>query len=316
MSQKKLISLGIPCFNEEKNVIPAYQALKKVTDKIKKYHFEFIFVDNGSSDATREKIKKIASKDKQVVGIFLSRNFGPESSNTACLNYATGDAFIGIPCDLQDPPELVPKFIKKWEKGYDIIVGIYRKNEGDYLIRFFRKTFYQIFKLISNINVPVNATGFGLIDKKVLKALNSLPEKYRFFRGLRTWVGFKSTQIEYDRQQRKKGKSSYNIFDYFKHAEIGLFGFSYLILDLMVYLGFLLVLFAFIFIFGYLFTVLVFGNPIKGAVTILVSIIFFGGVQLLAISIIGKYIQVIVEETKARPIYIVDKTINLKTSTS
>lgn len=147
------------------------------------------------------------------------------------------------------------------------------------------------------------------MDKKVQQAIKSLPEKYRFFRGLRAWVGFDTAYIKYDRPKRNRGKSSYNMLDYFKHAERGVFGFSYLLLDIMAYLGFVLVILSFLFIILYILISLIYGNPIKGAVTILVSIVFFGGIQLLAISIIGKYIQVIVEETKARPTYIIDKII-------
>jgi len=175
-----------------------------------------------------------------------------------------------------------------------------------------RKNFYKLFKRISDIDIPVNAVGTGLLDRKALNILRQLPEKYRFFRGLRAWIGFKTAYVYYNRRKRQLGKSSYRIFDYFKHAERGLFGFSYLVLDLMVYAGFILVFLSFLFIIGYLMLFFLYGNPIKGAVTILVAIVFFGGIQLLAISIIGKYIQVITEETKNRPIYIVDETINIK----
>lgn len=310
MVYRKLVSIGIPCFNEELNVIPIYQALKKVTSKMQKYNFEFIFVDNGSTDATREKIKKIASKDKRVVGVFLSRNFGPEASGQAALDHVTGDVFITMAGDLQDPPDLIFKFIEKWEEGYNVVFGIYTKSQDHFLMTAIRKLFYLVYKKISDINVPVNATGYSLIDNKIIKALKLLPEKYRFVRGLKVWVGFKTAYIKYEKEKRIYGKSGYNIFDYFKHAERGVFGFSYLLLDLIVYLGFVLVALSFLFIIVYLLLFFLFGNPIKGAVTLLVSIIFFGGIQLLAISIVGKYIQVIVEETKARPLYIVDEIIN------
>ena len=309
---RKLISIGIPCYNEELNVIPTYQALKKVASQIKKYDFEFIFVDNGSPDRTREKIEAVAKKDKRVIGVFLSRNFGPEATPQAAVDYAVGDAFILFEGDLQDPPELINKFIEKWEQGYQIIVGMRTKSVDNLLMTLARKTFYKVFKKISNIDIPVNAGSYGLIDKKVIKALKELPEKYRFYRGLRSWVGFKTTFLNYRRRERERGKSSYNFIDYIKHAERGFFGFSYLVLDFMVYSGFLLVFFSFIFIVWYLFVVFIFGNPINASIPIMLAIVFFGGVQLLAISIIGKYIQVIMEETKGRPVYIVDEIINQK----
>ncbi len=312
MLRKKLISIGIPCFNEELNVNPTYKVLREITDKIKNYNFEFIFVDNGSSDSTRDKIQKIAAKDKRVIGIFLSRNFGHEASGQAALNYTKGEAFILYEADGQDPVELIPQFIKLWEKGNNTVIGIRDKIPDNLLMSVLRKMFYKIFKTISYIDIPVNAGSFGLIDRKVIDAINALPEKYRFHRGLRAWVGFKTAYIKYKRKARKLGRTSYNFFDYIKHSERGIFGFSYLILDLMIYGGFIIVLLSFIFILVYLFWVFVFGNPIKASIPLMLTIVFFGGIQLLAISIIGKYIQVIVEETKNRPVYIVEETINSK----
>lgn len=309
---KKKISIAIPCFNEELNVKTTYKNIEYVVKKIKQYDFEYIFVDNGSTDRTKEKIKKLIKKDKRVIGIFLSRNFGPEASATACYTYATGDAIMAIAADLQDPPELIPQFIKKWEQGSDIVFGIYNKTVDLAAVIFLRKLFYKIFKTISNIDVPVNATGFGLVSRKAVDAFLSLPEKFRFSRGLLSWVGFKRTYIYYNKNRREKGKSSYNFFDYIKHAERGIFGFSYLILDLMIYSGFLITILSFLFVIGYLYWVFVFGNPIQASIPLMLAIVFFGGVQLLAISIIGKYIQVIVEETKNRPMYIVEETINVK----
>ena len=219
---------------------------------------------------------------------------------------------ISIAADLQDPPELIYEFIHKWEKGSDIIFGIYTSTHESFFITQLRKAFYGIFKSISTIDVPINATGFGLFSRKAVNAFLSLPEKYRFSRGLLSWIGFKRDYVYYVKKQRERGTSSYNIFDYFKHAERGLFGFSYLILDLMIYVGFILVIFSFLFIIGYLYTVFIIGNPIKASIPTMLAIVFFGGVQLLAISIIGKYIQVIVEETKNRPMYIVEETLNIR----
>jgi polyisoprenyl-phosphate glycosyltransferase len=310
--KKIKITIGIPCFNEEDNVLRAYEETKKIIKPIKKYQFNFLFVDNGSDDKTREKIKFLLEKDKKVRAIFLSRNFGPEASGAAITDYANGDALVILHCDLQDPPDLIPKFIKKWEAGYDMILGQYTKTEDPFLIGLARKVFYALFKIISNIEVPVRVSGFGLYDKKVVAALKSLPEKYRFSRGLNAWVGFKRTFISYKRRKRIRGRSSYNLFGYLKHSERGIFGFSYLPLDLMTYFGFVATAFSFIFIIGYIFTVLIFGNPIKTSITLLLAVVFFGGINLLAISIVGKYIQVIVEETKGRPVYIIEKKINLK----
>lgn len=310
MLNQKLVSIGVPCFNEELNVVPLYHALKKVTDKMKEYNFEFIYVDNGSTDGTRNQMRTIAAKDKRITCVFLTRNFGPEASGQAALDHVSGDAFITMAGDLQDPPDLIAQFIKKWEEGYKVVFGIYTNSQDHFLLTVIRKLFYFVYQKISSIHVPVNATGYSLIDDQVIKALKLFPEKYRFVRGLKVWVGFKTAYVNYKKDKRKHGRSGYNLFDYIKHGERGVFGFSYLPLDLIIYLGFILVVLSFLFIIVYLLLFFLYGNPIKGAVTLLVSIIFFGGVQLLAISVVGKYIQVIVEETKARPLYIVDEVVS------
>lgn len=309
---RKIISFSIACFNEELNIIPTYNELNKITEKYKKkYIFEFVFSDNCSQDKTQQIISNLTKRDKRVVGVFLSRNFGHESNGQAAMDFCSGDAVIPIECDLQDPPELIPKFIKKWEEGYDVVIGIYKKTEDDFFTSLLRKFFYKVFKSISNIDVPINATGYGLVDRKAVDAFLSLPEKFRFSRGLFSWIGFKRDYIYYKRNKRVGGKSSYKVFDYVKHAERGIFGFSYLVLDFMIYGGMIVVLLSFLFIVVYLYTVIVIGNPIKASIPTMLAIVFFGGVQLLAISIIGKYIQVIVEETKNRPMYIVEETVNL-----
>jgi len=305
-----LISICIPCFNEEKNVKWAYENVKNVIKNDFKNNYEFVFVDNGSEDGTRVEIEKLIKKDKRVKGVFLSRNFGPEASGQAAIDNSSGDAVVILACDLQDPPDLIPRFIEKWNEGYDLVLGQYKKVEDSVLMTFMRKSFYKLFRKISNIDVPTNVTGFGLVDRKIVDAMKSLPEKYRFGRGLMMWVGFKKTYISYQRRERKNGKSSYNFFDYLHHSERGIFGFSYLPLDLMVYVGLIITLLSFIFIIAYLFTVFVFGNPINASIPIMLAVVFFGGLNLMGLSIIGKYIQVIVEETKARPVYIIEKKLN------
>lgn len=310
-AKTSLISIVIPCYNEELNVNLCYKSLNSILSTLKQFKFEYIFVDNGSSDRTRYEISFLAKKNEKVKGVFLARNFGPESSIQAGMNFAKGDAVIIYECDMQDPPEVILAFTKKWQEGFDIVIGIRTKIEDDPLMTIVRINFYRIMKKVANIDVPVNAGTFGLMSRRVVDAINSLPEKYRFFRGLRAWVGFKSYAIPYKRKRRQFGKSSYTFFDYLRHAERSFFGFSYLQLDIMVYLGFFLVAASFIFIVGYLLVSVLTQSPIQSIITLGVLIIFFGGIQLLALSIIGKYIQVIVEETKSRPMYIVEETKNI-----
>lgn len=303
----KTISIGIVCFNEEPNILPAYAALSNLAGKTNKYLYELIFIDNGSTDNTREEIKKIAKKDKRVVAVFLSRNFGPEASAQASLDFASGDAFIMYEGDMQDPPELILDFIKKWESGFDVVVGIRTKTEDTQFMTFIRKFYYRIFKAMSDIEVPVDAGSFGLLDKKVINAIKNMPEKYRFYRGLRAWVGFKTTYISYKRRKRQRGKTSYNFLGYIHHAERSFFGFSYLPLDIIVYSGLFFVILSFAWIIISVFYSLISGQIMRESLLILLFTVFFGGIQLLALSIIGKYIQVIVEETKNRPVYIVEE---------
>lgn len=309
INKKKIISIGVICFNEEPNVVPAYEELARVTGKNNHYNYEFIFVDNGSKDNTRGEIRKIAKKDKRLVGVFLSRNFGPESSSQASLDYAKGDAYVFYEGDMQDPPDIILDFIKEWEKGFSVVVGVREKINDNFLMTAIRKIYYKIFRAISNIEVPINAGSFGLLDKKVMNAIRSMPEKYRFFRGLRAWVGFNTVFVKYERRKRQRGKSSYNFLGYIHHAERSFFGFSYLPLDIIVYIGLSLVLLSFICVLVYLLLFFLFGQTIKDSMLTLFSVILFGGIQLLALSVIGKYIQVIVEETKNRPPYIVEEIV-------
>lgn len=305
---KRTLTIGIPCFNEEPNVPRAYQELVRAVEK-SPYVFEFIFVDNGSMDNTREQIRLLQKHDRRVKGIFLSRNFGPESSGQAALDHAKGDAFIFYECDMQDPASLIPTFIKKWEQGFDVVVGVRTKIEDNFVMTLLRSSFYTLFKAVSNIEIPVNAGSYGLMSRKALMAIQSMPERYRFFRGLRAWVGFKTAYVSYARKRRKYGESSYNIFAYLGHAERSFFGFSYVPLDMMVYLGCFLVGGSFIFFFFYLlYRIFLHPAHITDLPVIVGVIIFFGGVQILALSFIGKYIQVIVEETKHRPPYVVEET--------
>jgi hypothetical protein len=208
---------------------------------------------------------------------------------------------------MQEPAKIIPLFIKKWQEGYDTVLGVYTKLVDPRWMRFFRRLFYRMMKNISDINIPTNSSGYGLYSRKVLESMRLLPEKYRFARGIQAWVGFRTAYIPYERIRREHGKSSASFASYFLLAQRSVFGFSYLPLDLLIYFGLVLVFLSFVFIVCYLLYSLVFGNPIKGAITILVAIVFFGGVNVLALSIIGKYVQVIVEETKNRPTYIVEK---------
>ncbi|MEK7177505.1 MAG: glycosyltransferase family 2 protein, partial [Patescibacteria group bacterium] len=298
---KKTLSIVVPTFNEEDNIEYAYKEITKVLEKIPKYDYEIIFVDNYSTDKSRKIIKTITKKDKKVTAIFMSRNFTSEYSSHAAMRQAIGDILTIVDCDLQDHPEIIPKFIKKWEEGFPVVIGVRNVINDTFVMKFVRKLFYVIFKKMSNIEMPLNAGTFCLLDRKVLDVIISLPEKNRFFRGLRSWAGFKTAYVEYERRIRKYGSTKNTLFDYIRDAQRGLLGFSFIPLDLMSTFGFLLTFFSFVLAIGYLFWVIFFGNPINASIPIMLSIFVFGGIQMLGISIVGKYIQIVFEEVKGRP---------------
>ena len=307
---KKTLSIVVPTFNEEDNIEYAYKEITKVLEKIPKYDYEIIFVDNYSTDKSRKIIKTITKKDKKVTAIFMSRNFTSEYSSHAAMRQAIGDILTIVDCDLQDHPEIIPKFIKKWEEGFPVVIGVRNVINDTFVMKFVRKLFYVIFKKMSNIEMPLNAGTFCLLDRKVLDVIISLPEKNRFFRGLRSWAGFKTAYVEYERRIRKYGSTKNTLFDYIRDAQRGLLGFSFIPLDLMSTFGFLLTFFSFVLAMGYLFWVIFFGNPINASIPIMLSIFVFGGIQMLGISIVGKYIQIVFEEVKGRPSYVIEEILN------
>ncbi len=312
MKVKRIVTIGIPCFNEEENVERTYRKTKEVLHKASSYTFRFLFVDNGSTDATRRKILNVIKKDKTARGVFLSRNFGFEASVAALMDNAIGDAIVILPCDLQEPPVLILEFIKKWEQGYNIVAGKYLNTQEDVVTTLLRRTFYSIFKKISDLDIPVNTSEFSLLDRKALDALRALPEKFRFFRGLRVWIGFKVAFVEYHRQKRLYGSSAYNWISYFKYAERGIYGFSYLLLDIMMYATLFLVCLSSILVGIYAGYHLIWGVSYETLPTLLLAMFFLGSLLLFGMGILGKYIQVLVEEAKSRPVYVIDKVVGAK----
>jgi len=307
---KKTISIFVPTYNEEENIAYCYSELIKLMKILPKYDYEIIFADNGSLDRSREIIRKICRKDRKVTALFMSRNFTAEYTSHAAMKQATGDAMTFVDCDLQDPPEMIARFAKEWEKGAQVVIGVRHVINDTPVMTFIRKAFYRVFRKLANIDMPLNAGSFCLLDRKVIDAINSMPERNRFFRGLRAWVGFRVKEVVYERKERKFGKSKNYLIDYIRDSQRGLLGFSFVPLDIMTTIGFVLVFFSFIFIIAYLYIVVAFGNPINASIPLMLAIVFFGGMQMLFISIVGKYIQIIFEEVKQRPTYIIDEIIN------
>lgn len=292
----------MPCFNEEENMKPMYERLSQVAKNTSRYVYEFIFIDNGSTDSTASVIEKLAKKDRRVCGVFLSRNFGPEASTIAGLDFASGDAMVMVACDMQDPPELIIEFIKWFESGYDVVLGSYKNKQDTAVMIFLRRMFYRIFQFVSSIDVPVNNTGFGLMSRRVVNAMRQMPETYLFFRGVRAWVGFKTKYVSYVQDVRIHGASSYNMYRYFRFAERSLLALSALPLDITMNLAMFVGILCFPLGFVFLFRV-------QGIFTVLLWLI---GLLFMTMSMVGKYMQVVFEETKRRPVYVVKNLMNIK----
>ncbi len=305
----KTISAVIACYNESPSIPEMHQRLTSTFKKIG-VNYEIIFVNDGSTDDSELVLKKICAKDKKTTAIFHSRNFSSQNSFTSGMIQSRGDSVVLFDGDLQDPPELISEFIKKWEEGYDVVYGIRTKREGNKLLQLSYKLFYRIFKKLSYINVPLDAGDFSLMDKKVVQAINNLPEKDRYIRGLRAWVGFKQIGVEYTRPDRSFGVSTNNIFKNIRWAKKGIFSFSYIPLEFVSYLSYFIVVLSAIALFIYMLGYLFFPDPPEGFTTIIIIVLFLGGTQLLSLGFISEYIAKILEETKNRPKFIIKEIIN------
>ncbi len=310
-NKKKKISVVIACYKDELSIPIMYKRLKATFKKIS-INYEIIFVNDGSPDNTTKVLEKICKIDKNVKAIIHSRNFSSQNAFTSGMENSTGDAVVIMDGDLQDPPEMIEKFYKKWVAGYDIIYGNRIKREASFFLNFSYKLFYRMFDKLSYIKIPHDAGDFSLMDRKVVDAINDLPENDRFIRGLRAWVGFRQTGVEYIRPERMFGKTTNNFFKNVSWAKKGIFSFSFLPLEFISYLSYLIVLSTFcaiIFYFVYYFI-----NPEspKGITTIILLVLFIGGTQLLCLSFMSEYISKILQETKKRPKYIIERKINFK----
>lgn len=306
--KNKKISAIIACYNDAQAIPIMHARLAKVFKKIG-VDYEIIFVNDGSLDNTEDVLKKIVSKDSCVIGVNHSRNFSSQMAFTSGMNIATGDSVVLLDGDLQDPPELIEKLYAKWKQGFDVVYGIRTKRETPLYMELLYKTFYRIFHKMSYVKIPLDAGDFSLIDRKIVNILKQFPERDRFLRGLRAWVGFKQTGIPYRRPERMFGKTTNNFFRNLNWAAKGIFSFSYAPLQIMSLFSSLVFLISLIAIIYQLIARLVFNNAPEGITTVLITILFIGAIQLLGISILGQYIGKIFEEVKQRPKYIVKNIV-------
>ncbi|WP_330720845.1 glycosyltransferase family 2 protein [Paenibacillus polymyxa] len=303
------ITIIAPMFNEGDNVFVFYEKIYKV---LQGYSYEILCINDGSKDNTLKKLKQIAENDFNLKIIDLSRNFGKEIAMTAGLKYASGDVVIPIDSDLQDPPELIPLLIEKWQEGFDVVYATRLKRDGEtWIKKLTAHLFYRTIKKITKVEIPADTGDFRLMSRQVVDALNQLPERQRFMKGLFSWVGFRQTSITYHRDARLAGKSSFNYWKLWNFAIEGITSFSFAPLQISTYLGVLTAICSLVYAFYLIVRTIFFGNPVAGYPSLMVAILFFGGVQLITLGIIGEYIGRIYSETKQRPLFLVKEEINL-----
>ncbi|MFI3278554.1 MAG: glycosyltransferase family 2 protein [Rikenellaceae bacterium] len=302
----KKITILVPCYREEKTLHPLYEELTRVISQIDSYQWELLFVNDGSPDGTLAVLKGLRDKDPRVNIVDLSRNFGKEAAMLAGFDFATGDAVIILDADLQDPPSLIPEMIAKWEEGYDDVYAK-RKSRGaeSWLRRKFSLAFYSMLQRSARFDVLENVGDFRLLDRSCINVLKQLRESERYTKGMFCWIGFRKYELLFDRQDRVAGESAWNFFSLLDLAIEGITSFTTTPLRISTIIGSLISLWAFIYMIFIFFKTIFYGDDVQGFPTILIAILFLGGIQLLSIGILGEYIGRIFNETKSRPTYVV-----------
>jgi dolichol-phosphate mannosyltransferase len=306
MSKGKLISVVIPVFNEIDVINVCYQRISSVMQAIDGFDYELVFIDDGSEDATHERLLELHRQDPRLKVIKFSRNFGHQIAVTAGVDEAAGDAIVIIDADLQDPPEVIPEMVARWQQGYDVVYGVRKRRTGESRLKLVTAAaFYRLLRRFTNIEIPVDVGDFRLMSARAAAELRKLREKDRFVRGLVSWIGFRQVGIPYERDSRLAGETKYPFSKMFKFALDGITSFSNLPLKLASWLGYLASLLAFIYLVS-VFVQRAMGYTVEGWATIMVAMLFLGGVQLICIGIIGEYIGRIFNETKSRPMYVIE----------
>ena len=309
----KKISVVVPMYFEEEVANDCYNRTKKTLNTLENYEYEIIFVNDGSKDQTLPILENIAKNDNNVKILSFSRNFGHQAAVTAGLKYTTGDVVAIMDADLQDPPEVIAEMIKLWEQGNEVIYAKRKSREGESKFKLFTaKMFYKVLNGLSDVEIPKDTGDFRLADRKVIDVINSLPEHNKFLRGLFSWVGFKQIPIEYERKERFAGKTKYPLKKMLKLASDGITSFSTKPLKILGALGLISVIASIIILIYALISYIFNLNQLTaGWTSIMVTVTFLGGMQLLSIWLISEYIGKIYDESKGRPEYIIDKKINI-----
>ncbi len=300
------VSILIPCYNEEENIPSLYEAIRQLMDNNSQYDWEALLVNDGSKDRTLEMIKELRRQDKRISYVNLSRNFGKEAAMLAGFDYVTGDCLVNVDADLQDPLEIIPEMLKYWEEGYDdIYARRLSRGKESFLRKHLTKLYYSLIQKMTSFDMLPNVGDFRLLDRKCIEELKRLRESERYTKGLYCWIGFKKKEILFDRGSRQHGKSNWGFRKLFGLAVNGITSFSTIPLRISTFMGTIISIYAFCHLAYFLIKTLIYGDDVQGFPTLVILILFLGGVQLLSIGIIGEYVGRIYNETKHRPVYIV-----------
>jgi len=301
-----LISLIVPVFNEQ-DVIEIF--LDKTSSVMEQagLDYEYVFINDGSTDGTLTKLIELSAGNQHMRILNLSRNFGKEAGMTAGIDHVRGNVLVPIDVDLQDPPELIPRFVEKWREGYDVVYGVRTDRDNDSVVkRASAGWFYNLFNRLSPVNIPDNAGDFRLIDERATEVLRQLPERNRFMKGLFAWVGFYSIGVPYSRPARAAGETKWNLRKLWNFALDGIFSFSTVPLRVWSYVGVVISLVAFLYASFIVIRTLILGIDLPGYASLLSVVLFLGGIQLISLGVIGEYLGRLLIEAKQRPIYVIE----------
>lgn len=303
-----LLSVIIPVFNEESLILESVKRLTAVMTQLG-CRYELIFINDGSHDRTLELLKQEQLKNSRIRILNFSRNFGHQTAITAGADHAKGDAVVIIDADLQDPPELIKEMIEKWQQGYDVVYARRKSRLGESAFKKLTALFfYRLVHKVSNVDIPVDVGDYRLLSRRALNDLNKMRERHRYVRGLVAWLGYKQTFVEYDRDKRFAGETKYSLMKMIRFSIDGLSAFSIAPLRLATLLGFACAAFSFLYIVYAVFVHLI-GYTVAGWTTVVIAIFFLGGIQLICLGILGEYIGMIHDESKQRPLYLIDEVI-------
>jgi glycosyltransferase involved in cell wall biosynthesis len=312
-SAMKSISIVTACYNEEENVEELYNRVRDVMAKLGRYRYEHIFIDNCSQDGTVEILKRIAASDTNVKLIVNARNFGHIRSPQHALYQTTGDAVIGIVADLQDPPEMIPDFIREWENGYAMVLAVKRTSEENPLMYWMRKKYYRLVNQVSSIETFENCTGCGLFDRRVVEIIRSMDDPYPYFRGMLAEIGLPHAKVYYDQPRRKRGITKNNFYSLYDMAMLGVTNLSKVPLRLVTFSGFACAALCILVALSYLVYKLLFWNRFSvGMAPLVIGIFFFSSIQLISVGIIGEYIGSIHTHVQKRPLVVERERVNFE----